>query len=247
MVNDKSELLNALRIDRAPQPVAARSTRWSVMAVGALVAAALAGLAWLAMWLAIQQRTLPAFVSSVLPAQVQTVRVAVARPLATGEAAAGGALLEATGYVVARRAATVGPKIAGRLKDVLIEEGMHVEQGQVIAHLDNSNAKAALGQAKAAFDQAQMTATDARPVFERNEAQLAKGLISREAFDTAKANYDQTQTAVEVSRAALAVAQQNEDDNVIAAPFPAWSPSRPRRRARSSRRRRPAQASPARA
>ena len=174
MVNDKSELLSALRIDRAPQPVATRSTRWSVMAVGALIAAALAGLAWFA----IQQRTLPAFLSSVLPQQAQAVRVAVARSLATGDAPAAGALLEATGYVVARRSATVGPKIAGRIKDVLIEEGMHVEVGQVIAHLDDSNAKSALAQAKATFDQAQTTADDARPMFERNQIELAKGLIS---------------------------------------------------------------------
>jgi len=216
MVNDKSELLNALRIDRAPQPVATRSTRWSVMAVGAVMAAALAGVAWFA----IPPRTLPAFASSILPAQAQAVRVAVARSLSTDNSSvAGGALLEATGYVVARRAATVGPKIAGRIKDVLIEEGMHVEQGQVIAHLDDSNANAALGQAEAAFDQSQTAASDARPAFERSEALVAKGLISREAFDTARANYDQTQSAMAVSRAALAVAQQNENDTVVASPF----------------------------
>ena len=215
MTNDKSQLLNALRIDRAAQPATQRRSTWSAAIIGGAVAAALAGLTWLA----VEQGALPAAMSSILPQQAQAVRVAVAHSLATGDAPAAGALLEATGYVVARRSATVGPKIAGKLSDVLIEEGMRVEVGQVIAHLDDSNAKAALAQAKATFDQAQTTGDDARPVFERNQIELAKGLIARAAFDTAKATFDQTQTALEVARATLAVAQQNEDDTVIVAPF----------------------------
>ena len=118
-------------------------------------------------WLAIQQRTLPAFCPRSCRRRFRRCASPWRARCRRGAGAApGGALLEATGYVVARREATVGPKIAGRLKDVLVEEGMHVEEGQVIAHLDDSNARAALGQAKATFDQAQTTATDARPVFE---------------------------------------------------------------------------------
>ena len=215
MTSDKSQLLNALHIDRTAQPATQRRSTWSVALIGAVAAAALGGVTWFA----IQQGALTTSISSVLPQQAQAVRVAVAHSLATGDAPAAGALLEATGYVVARRSATVGPKIAGKLSDVLIEEGMRVEVGQVIAHLDDSNAKAALAQAKATFDQAQTTGDDARPVFERNQIELAKGLIARAAFDTAKATFDQTQTALEVARATLAVAQQNEDDTVIVAPF----------------------------
>ena len=215
MTTDKSHLLNALHIDRAAQPETQRRSTWSVALIGAVAAAALAG----GTWFAIQQGALTTSISSVLPQQAQAVRIAVARSLATGDAPAAGALLEATGYVVARRSATVGPKIAGKLSDVLIEEGMHVEAGQVIAHLDDSNARAALAQAKATFDQAQTTADDARPTFERSQTELAKQLIARAAFDTAKATFDQTQTALEVARTTLAVAQQNEDDTVVVAPF----------------------------
>jgi len=215
MTSDKSQLLNALHIDRPAQPAIQRRSTWSVALIGAVAAAALAG----GTWFAIQQGALTTSISSVLPQQAQAVRIAVARSLATGDAPAAGALLEATGYVVARRSATVGPKIAGKLSDVLIEEGMHVEAGQVIAHLDDSNARAALAQAKATFDQAQTTADDARPTFERSQTELAKQLIARAAFDTAKATFDQTQTALEVARTTLAVAQQNEDDTVVVAPF----------------------------
>ena len=202
-MDDKSDLLNTLRIDRTVVPRRRLLPKWAAYAVGLLLAVALAVFAW---WFFHE----PAL----------TVRVAMARPLPGNSGpAASAALLDATGYVVARRQATVGPKIAGKLRDVLVEEGMHVEVGQAIAHLDDSNALAALNQAKATLDQAETAAADARPVFERSQAQVAKELISREAFDTAKANFDATRTAAAVARAALAVARQNLDDTVVLAPF----------------------------
>jgi HlyD family secretion protein len=203
MDNAKSELLNALHIDRAALPER-HWPRWLLVAAGLLLpAAALAVIAW-----------------PVLQERAEPVRIALARPLpGTAAPAAGAALLDASGYVVARRQATVGPKIAGKLRDVLVEEGMSVGAGQVIAHLDDSNALAAFNQAKAALDQAETSAADARPVFERNRAQLAQGLISRETHDTAKSNFDLTQTTAAVARSALAVARQNLDDTVVRAPF----------------------------
>ncbi len=205
MAEDKTQLLNALRIDRAARPAPARATsRWTTVAIGAALAIAVAvgGATY-----AFRERAQP-------------VRVTTARSLPKGASTpVSAALLDATGYVVAHREATVGPKVAGKLRDVLVEEGMRVEAGQIIAHLDDSNAMAALNQAKASLEQAQTIAADARPVYERNEAQFTKGLISRDTFDNGKSTFDQAQTAVLVARAALAVAQQNEDDTVVRAPF----------------------------
>ena len=216
MAADKSELLNSLRVDRTAPRRAPRSTRWTLIAIGLPLSAVAAALAWYAF----EEKALPALSLPLLQEQALSVRVAAARALSGGAGAAPrAALLDAAGYVVARREATVGPKIAGKLRDVLVEEGMRVEAGQVIAHLDDFNAVAALNQAKAMFEQSQSAANDARPVFERSQAQFAKGLISRDAFDAAKATFDASQTAAEVSRASLAVAQQNEDDTVVTAPF----------------------------
>lgn len=204
MDNDKSELLDTLRVDRAAAPPR-RSTNWTVYAAASvLLMMALGATAWFAF----QDRTQP-------------VRVAVAQPMPkTGNGlVAGTALLDSTGYVVARREATVGPKIPGKLRDVLVEEGMHVEAEQIIAHLDDSNALAALDQAKATLMQAETTEADARPVFVRSKAELGQGLISQQVFDTAKSTYDQARTAVVVARSALEVARQNEDDTIVRAPF----------------------------
>ncbi len=137
MSNDKSKLLNKLRIDRTaaseiepykPTP------RWITYGGGLLVIVAASAYSW------------SAFIDQAQPIQIAEAR---ALPRTEGQAPAGSALLDAIGYVVARRAATVGPKIAGKLIDVLVEEGMHVEARQVIAHLDDSNAKVAYNQAKA--------------------------------------------------------------------------------------------------
>ena len=203
MDDEKADLLKTLHVDRTDAPPR-RSWRWVGLAAGILLSV---GLALVAAWSVVREQMVP-------------VRVAVAHALPGANAPAPGtSRLDATGYVVARRQATVGPKIAGKLRDVLVEEGMHVEAGQVIAHLDDSNALAALIQAKATLEQAETTAADQRPLFERSRLQVEKGLVSHDSYDTAKGAFDQTQTAAAVARAAYAVARQNADDTVVTAPF----------------------------
>jgi HlyD family secretion protein len=198
----KSELLSDRQIDREPLS-RWRSQQWIIYLGGILVDLALTMFAW------------PAIQDEAHP-----VHVAVVHSVAGNEMSAGSvALVEATGYVVARRKATVGPKIAGKLRDVLVEEGMHVDAGQVVANLDDSNALAALNQAKATLERTQVIEADQRPVFERGKGMVDKGLISRDSYESLKATYDQSLTAVTVARTALAVAQQNEDDTVVKAPF----------------------------
>lgn len=203
MDDDKTKLLNSLRIDRSAQP-AASTTNWpAILGVGVAAVAIAGALGW---WL--------------LQDQATPVHVAEARALSNASgSAAGAALVDATGYAVAQRQATVGPKIAGKLREVLIEEGMHVEAGQVIARLDDSNAMAALNQARASLQQSETAATDARPVFERARKQREQGLISQETFDSAKSAFDQADRGAQVARSALAVAQQNEDDTIVRAPY----------------------------
>jgi len=211
-MNDKAALLDQLRIDRA-QTVQERNFRWR-WPIG-LGAAALAAVA--AAW------------SLAHPGV--SVHSVIAR--AVPEAAAGASLLDASGYVVALREATVSAKSIYKVDEVLVQEGQAVKQGELMARLDDTNARAALAQSKAqvkqlqaALNAARVAAADARPSFLRNQTQLAEGLISAEAFDAAKSSYDAAQTAVLVAVQNLAVAratedinQRYEDDTVIKAPF----------------------------
>jgi RND family efflux transporter MFP subunit len=161
------------------------------------------------------------------------VHSVIARAAPASDGLWGGSLLDASGYVVALREATVSGKSIYKVSEVLVQEGQPVKQGEIMARLDDTNARAALEQSKAQVRQleaalaaARLAASDARPSYLRNRQQLAEGLISRDTFDASKASYDAAQTAAAVAEQNLAVAkatvevnQRFEDDTVIRAPF----------------------------
>jgi RND family efflux transporter MFP subunit len=161
------------------------------------------------------------------------VRVVTVERAATGTAIGPGSILDASGYVVARRQATVSSKITGKVIEVRIEEGQQVERDEIIARLDDSNARAAAEQARAQraqaaanLDAAQVALDNAVPTFRRNEQQFARDVISAQDFDAAKASYDAARTnldvakrALEVAEAVQALADRNLEDTIVRAPF----------------------------
>jgi len=127
---EKSELLKQLRIDRSdPDPPRPRA-RWFVL-VGCMLVVLAGGLLWGAL-------TRP---------EPPTVRTAVTR--AASQEPVVTSVLDASGYVTARRQATVSAKITGKVTEVLIEEGMRVKEGDVLARLDDTEARAQLALARA--------------------------------------------------------------------------------------------------
>jgi RND family efflux transporter MFP subunit len=149
------------------------------------------------------------------------------------DAAAGATLLEASGYVVARREATVSSKITGRVAEMLIEEGQHVSAGQVIARLDASNVAAAVNQARAQVraaeanaQVAQVALSNAGPKLRRTQRLHRSGWVGDQlledteaAYDTARYSAAAAQRQLEVSRASLAVTERSLDDTIVRAPF----------------------------
>ena len=220
-MNDKAALLDQLRMDRTASPprrTAGRRSGW-LIGISAVVALGAAAGVWV-------------FAGGPGGIPVHTV---LAKAIATGVGgtSTGGSLLDASGYVVALREATVSGKAIYKVTEVLIQEGQAVKQGQVIAKLDDTNVRAALEQSKAQVRQleavlaaAKLAAADARPIFQRNQTQLAEGLISPQTFDVSKSNYDAAQSSVLIAEGNLAVAkasvyinQRYEDDTIIKAPF----------------------------
>ncbi|HEY1753191.1 MAG TPA: efflux RND transporter periplasmic adaptor subunit [Caulobacteraceae bacterium] len=157
---------------------------------------------------------------------------AVASPSGPAGAPSGSVLLDASGYVVARREATVSAKVVGKVARVLIEEGQHVAAGQELASLDDSNARAALEQAVAQANTAQANVELARANLGQATSRygrvrdLPRGVMSDELVETYR-------TAAETARDSLLVAQRQaieaqanvgvfrraEDDTVLRAPF----------------------------
>ncbi len=180
---EKAALLSQLRIDRELRDETATHARWPWVLGGVLVILLAIGTGWL--------------LKSGNAAPV--VHTAMAQPMVSGGPSA--SVLDATGYVTARRQATVSAQITGTLTQVLIEEGDHVKAGQVLARLDDTSQRAVLAQAEAQLHTAQallaqyeaQLAQDQRDV-KRLEDLVQRKLVSDQAVEQARTLVD-TQTA----------------------------------------------------
>ena len=214
-MDDQSALLNQLRIDRGDEPATPRRGRVWLGAAAGILAAGAAAIWW---W------TRPGAVP---------VHVVAAQAIAGDGAAAAGSILDASGYVVARRQATVASKITAKMVELDIEEGDHVKGGQVIARLDDTNIRAALNQtaaqleyAKAGLTETQVNLVNAQRDYERQKSLLQGHFVSQAAVDNAQTAVDAlraqlaTQRSnVDVAAGAMSVAERNLDDTVVRAPF----------------------------
>lgn len=158
------------------------------------------------------------------------VDVATARPAGDPRE---NTLLNASGYVTPRRRATVASKITGRVTKVLFDEGMRVKQGQLLATLDDSDARKALDSAKADRDASAAAIKDYEVQLKLAEIQLRRTTELQQAKVQSQADLDTAQSTADSLRAKIALAkqqvaasdariqeaQQAVDNCVIAAPF----------------------------
>jgi len=207
-------LLKELRIDRdAPDDgTAARRRLWLGLGAAALVVAGLA--AW--------------FLSREKPVEV---RVAAARAMPA--ASTGTSVLDATGYVTARRQATVSAKITGKVREVRIEEGQRVKAGDVLATLDDAEARvevelrrAQLAEARARFAEAEAASANADREHDRQRDLADRKLTSVSALDAARtqsetlrARLSSQASAIRVAEEALEAARVQLDNTIVRAPF----------------------------
>ena len=213
---DKKALLNELKIDREAQSAKGRRPLWTFAAIAVVGGFALGG------WL----YGVPLFASPEL--EVQTVAATVAPSTSAGDS-----VLDATGYVVARRQATVSSKTTGKVLEVLIEEGMAIEAGQLLAVLDDSipraqlalaesqlaAAQAGLDEIRVQIRQAELDVQRTRNLAERNLASLADLDRDRLALEGLQARLERAAKDSEVSSRSLAVQRKLLEDMEIRAPF----------------------------
>jgi RND family efflux transporter MFP subunit len=216
-MNSNTELLKQLKIDKSHKEAPGGGPPWGRIAAMAGVVALL-GVIGAAGWFFFGHR----------PVEVQTA-TAVA-PASAGEA---GAVLQATGYVTARRQATVSAQITGTLTDVLIEEGDRVSKGQVLARLEDNALRASLqsAQAQAAAAHASVNQNEAQldqalRDATRQEALVGRGLVSKQLAEqsrtqanTYRAQLNTARRQAQAADAQVGVAQVNLDYTVVRAPF----------------------------
>ncbi len=227
-MDDKTKLLEQLRIDRGDSARSAQIPPRSVpiWVVYALILLIVAGIG---SWFFLR----PQGPATTAASSAADSRAPTDTNTAPASGVAGSTALDASGYVVAQRQATVSAKALGRVIDLRIEEGQRVREGEIVARLDDTNTKAilfaaqaTLAQAQASLDAAKVAVADAVPIFERNQKQHSAAVISAQDFDADKATYNAVQSdvnvkqrMVEVAQAQVWVAQRNEDDMTVRAPF----------------------------
>ena len=210
---DTSDRIHALKIDREAATASSAGRLWLLLPAAIIVLL----LAW---WFVLRPSA-----GSVL-VELDTAR----RPPSI---AAASSVLDASGYVVARREATVSSEVTGKVAEILVEEGMRVEKGQIVARLDAATQRAQLEladaqvvAARAALAEIEAQLRAARLKRDRLRDLAARQLTSASSLDTAEADYDALAARlgtggenVKVAERNVALAQDALDNMTIRAPF----------------------------
>jgi RND family efflux transporter MFP subunit len=209
--NLKDELAS-LRIDKSARGGGGRG---ALIVVGLLLLAVAAGLVYWA-------RREPVI-------EIKSAEAAVR----SGAAGAANAVLNASGYVTARRRATVSSKVTGKVLEIFVEEGRAVKRGQILARLDDAQLKAQLNVEEAQLNAAKRAATENEARLKEAELTLGRRqqlvkdkVISRAELDTAEAEVDSlkariamAQQQVEVAQSIINARRTDLADMVVRAPF----------------------------
>jgi HlyD family secretion protein len=212
---DKKALLGQLRIDRTTEERAGIPRGWLVTGVVAVLVLAMGSGA------------------AVLFLRGPSIEVEAATAEAPARGGVATAILQATGYVTARREATVSTQITGTLTQVLIDEGDRVKEGQILARLDDTAQQAALAQAQAGLQAAQATQAQVQANLEqarrdlvRNEDLVQRQLVSQQAAETSRtqvlalsAQLEAQKRQVKLSEAGVTAARVQLAYTLVRAPF----------------------------
>lgn len=212
-MRDLKDELAALRLEREPMVPSSRG-RWMGWAVLVLVLAVAGAGGW---WWFTRER----------PVEVETAAVT---SRAAGTQAA---VLNGSGYVTARRRATVSSKITGKVVEINVEEGMAVEEGQVLARLDDATARASVALATAQAEasrqnmrESEVRLGEAKLTLDRVTILVKRGLATPAEVDAAQAGVDSldariraAQEQVRVAERQIALERTNLESTVIRAPF----------------------------
>lgn len=210
---ETSDRIGQLKIDRGAPPPATRWRLWLIIPVLAIAGFAV----W---WFFLRAASGAVLVETEIARKPPSI-------------AAANSVLDASGYVTARREATVSAETTGKVIEVLVEEGMVVEPGQVVARLDDTiqRAQTELARAQADSARAGLAETEAELRAARLERDRLRDLAERKltsvaSLDAAEATYDALAARLDTGRENVKVAERSvelaEDSlahTIIRAPF----------------------------
>jgi RND family efflux transporter MFP subunit len=203
--------LGSLRISDTKRNATRSSRRWLWLILGALALILLA------------------VAASAFRDRKVEVEVASARKPVNGPAG----VLNASGYITPRRRATIAAKITGRVTSVMFDEGTRVTEGQLLATLDDSDARRALDSTRADRDSAQAAIADfevqlrnAEIELRRTQQLVKEGVQTQQALDAAITTADSLRAKINLAKQQVAASearireqQQAVDNCTIRAPY----------------------------
>jgi RND family efflux transporter MFP subunit len=204
--------LSSLRISDTKRNATRRNLRWLWLLLGALLVALIAVGA-----------------TSAFRDRRPEVEVATVQKPSTGPTG----VLNASGYITPRRRATIAAKITGRVTAVYFDEGTRVSEGQLLATLDDSDARRALDSAvadrdssKAAIADYEVQLKNAEIEFHRTQKLVEEGVSTQQALDSATMNADSLRAKIVLAKqqvvasdARIKEQQQAVDNCTIRAPY----------------------------
>jgi len=213
MASDLKEKLDALKIDRGQEPPS--SGAGLKIGIGVLVVVVAATAAW---WMLRSKAVL-----------VRTTTVEAS----AGASGGGSSVLNASGYVTARRQATVSSRVTGKVVEVLVEEGMKVEKDQILARLDANQARQALALTEAqleasrrSIDETEARLNEAKIRQKRTRELVAGGVSSKADWDAVEAEVNVLEAQLATQRQRVVASEREVDiqrqfveDTIIRAPF----------------------------
>ncbi|WP_262690416.1 efflux RND transporter periplasmic adaptor subunit [Kordiimonas aestuarii] len=230
-MNDKSELLGQLKIDRSQQQETKGTSPITYMLGGGVVVALLLGGAYFMLGMGADTPSAPSKPTPAAPAQQGASTPSA--PAASQQVPVSNSVLNASGYITARRMATVSAEVIGLITDVTVEEGMSVKAGQVLARLDPTLPQVDLDLAEAQvkvldarLQSTQANLTEAKRVLKRatelkSNDFSTEATVSRAQADVESLTASLASARADIDVAKLSVKRQRErlDDHTIRAPF----------------------------
>jgi len=199
----KNADLSALRINRAEDSASLNRDRRRWMVIGLVAAGVVA--------LVIAVVLIGGGFRSAIP--VHLTAATMVSPMRSG------AVMIASGYVVAQRKAAVASKGTGRLVYLGVVEGDRVRSGQVLARIEDADVRAQLAQAQANLALSRAELRDAERSLAREKTLMDSNFTSQATYDAAEARLDRVKAGIAVAQAALQSAEVALENTVIRAPF----------------------------
>jgi len=127
--------------------------------------------------------------------------------------------VRSVGSLKANQSVVLSSKVAGRVKEISIDEGRKVSAGQLLVLLEDDDLRARVDQARAGLTEGEARERNSRRQYDRTKSLVQKGVASQQQFDDAESDFERAQAALEVAKANVAFAEAQLAETAIRAPF----------------------------